>query len=166
MGKNKIFSSNLNFLMITKKISRKKLAKEMNVSYDTVLTWLEGSHIPKDTTLDNLSVFFDISSDFLLYENLMEKNIKSSKTEENERVRKNREDRKIKEKKNEILMKNLKLLLFKNDMTLQELSHDIHISYSTLANWTSGRKYPTEMNIGRLADYFGVEIKEIVGEEN
>ncbi len=61
-----IFVARLNKLLEENKITKYKLAKDINVSKQTVLFWCDGTNEPKISYLKSLAVYFDVSADYLL----------------------------------------------------------------------------------------------------
>lgn len=60
------FSENLNTLMKLNKYSQMTVAKAVGVSQRAVSKWLRNQSEPTATNIFNLSVFFKVSSDYLL----------------------------------------------------------------------------------------------------
>lgn len=61
-----IFVDRLNKLINENKISRYRLAKDLNVNGQTVSFWCEGINEPKISYLRQLAIYFDVTSDYLL----------------------------------------------------------------------------------------------------
>ncbi len=61
-----IFVSRLNKLLDENKITKYKLAKDINVSKQAVLLWCDGTNEPKISYLKRIAVYFDVSTDYLL----------------------------------------------------------------------------------------------------
>lgn len=61
---------------------------------------------------------------------------------------------------------NLRMSLAKSGKTRQEVCQEIGVNYSTFSEWCNGRKYPRIENIELLAEYFGVTVSELVGNED
>ena len=61
-----IFVIRLNKLIKENKITKYRLAKELNVSKQTVLLWCDGINEPKISYLQKLAIYFDVSADYLL----------------------------------------------------------------------------------------------------
>ena len=69
-------------------------------------------------------------------------------------------------KENRAMMgKNIRRLLIEKDITSQELSDRLGISYSTLTDWINGNTYPRIDSIERLANFFGVNKSDLVEEK-
>jgi transcriptional regulator with XRE-family HTH domain len=64
-----------------------------------------------------------------------------------------------------IMGKNIRRLLIEKDITRQELSDRLGISYSTLTDWINGNTYPRIDSIERLANFFGVNKSDLVEEK-
>lgn len=61
-----IFGKRLRELRIEKGLTQEALAKEMNVSFNTVSDWENGKHEPDFTMLAKLAVFFEVTTDYIL----------------------------------------------------------------------------------------------------
>ena len=61
-----IFASRLNSLIAENKITRYKLAKDLQCSKATISNWCEGMNEPKATQIRQLAQYFDVSADYLL----------------------------------------------------------------------------------------------------
>lgn len=61
-----IFVIRLNKLIKENKITKYRLAKELNVSKQAVLYWCSGINEPKITYIRQLALYFDVSADYLL----------------------------------------------------------------------------------------------------
>lgn len=61
-----IFSERLNALIEESKITKYKLAKDLNVSKQAVLFWCSGTNEPKISYLKEIALYFDVSADYLL----------------------------------------------------------------------------------------------------
>ena len=64
-----------------------------------------------------------------------------------------------------IMGQNIRRLLIEKDITRQELSDRLGISYSTLTDWINGNTYPRIDSIERLANFFGVNKSDLVEEK-
>ena len=61
-----VFVERLNELLEINKISRYKLAKDLNVNRQTVVFWCTGVNEPKISYLKEMAEYFDVSADYLL----------------------------------------------------------------------------------------------------
>ena len=59
----------------------------------------------------------------------------------------------------------LRELRKEKNLTQENLANEILVSRTLITKYESGAVYPTEENLKRLADYFGVEITELMPEE-
>ncbi len=57
----------LEILMKAKNLSTAQLAKTLGVSYNTVRKWITGQRFPKEDKLKDLTEFFGVSADYLLF---------------------------------------------------------------------------------------------------
>lgn len=62
----KVFQERLRELRKSKHISQQKLAEVLNTSNSSICDWECGRSQPDLETLANISVFFDVNSDYLL----------------------------------------------------------------------------------------------------
>ncbi len=56
-------------------------------------------------------------------------------------------------------------LLIDNNITSYKVSKDTGISTSTLSDWKTGRSVPKLDKLKKLADYFGVTLNYLIGDE-
>ncbi len=56
-------------------------------------------------------------------------------------------------------------LLVDNNITSYKVSKDTGISTSTLSDWKTGRSVPKLDKLKKLADYFGVTLNYLIGDE-
>lgn len=66
---------------------------------------------------------------------------------------------------NEIFAKNLQKYMEMNDVSRQDLSQALGISYFTITSWVNGSKYPRIDKIEKLAAYFNIQKSKLI-EEN
>lgn len=59
---------------------------------------------------------------------------------------------------------NILRLLEKNGIERKEFAKIIGVPYSTLTNWINGTTYPRIDKIQKMADFFGIEKKDLVEE--
>lgn len=58
-------------------------------------------------------------------------------------------------------MPTIKQLLKQKGILQKQLALDLGVSQPTISDWINGKKEPTQENLKRLAEYFGVEQDEI-----
>ena len=56
-------------------------------------------------------------------------------------------------------------LLVDNNITSYKVSKDTGISTSTLSDWKTGRSVPKLDKLKKLAEYFGVTLNYLIGDE-
>ena len=61
-----IFVDRINKLIKENKITKYKLAKDLNVSKQAVLFWCNGTNEPKICYLRQIASYFDVSADYLI----------------------------------------------------------------------------------------------------
>lgn len=61
-----ILAKRLNQLIKENKITRYKVAKDLNYNKTTISNWCDGKNEPKATQVKELAMYFDISADYLL----------------------------------------------------------------------------------------------------
>lgn len=61
-----IFAIRLNSLIKTEKITKYKLAQELQCSKQSVCNWCDGISEPKITYIRKIAMYFGISTDYLL----------------------------------------------------------------------------------------------------
>ena len=52
------------------------------------------------------------------------------------------------------------------NLTQQQVADSLHLSRQTISKWENGSVVPSDENMQRLADYYGISIAELFGEEN
>ncbi|WP_249906102.1 helix-turn-helix domain-containing protein [Lactobacillus amylovorus] len=62
----KILANNIKELRKQKKLNQIELAKQLNVSQQTIGAWETGRAIPGSDTLDTLANYFNVTTDYLL----------------------------------------------------------------------------------------------------
>ena len=68
---------------------------------------------------------------------------------------------------NKITMSNnLKKYLKINNVSRNQLSESLGISYSTISDWINGKAYPRIDKIEMMANYFGIEKSDLVEEKS
>lgn len=66
--------------------------------------------------------------------------------------------------KRAILAYNLRELMDRKQKTVADLSRELNISYSTIRDWTTGTTYPRIEALEQLADYFGIDMVDLVAD--
>ena len=61
---------------------------------------------------------------------------------------------------------NLKRYLKINNITRNQLSESLGISYSTISDWINGKAYPRIDKIEMMANYFGIEKSDLVEDKS
>lgn len=62
----------------------------------------------------------------------------------------------------EIFSKNLKRIMEQKDVTRQDLSRVLGVSYFTISDWVNGKKYPRMDKVEMLANYFGILKSDLI----
>lgn len=62
----------------------------------------------------------------------------------------------------EIFVKNLRSLMADKNKQQSDLAKDLNLPFTTIANWYHGVRYPRPDKLQILADYFNVEIENLV----
>jgi len=65
-----------------------------------------------------------------------------------------------------IMSENIKYYMELNNLSRNDICSALDISYSTFADWYHARKYPRIDKIEMLANYFGVQKKDLVERRN
>lgn len=66
----------------------------------------------------------------------------------------------------EIISRNLRRLLDSHQMNQAELGKILDVSESTVGKWVLGRNVPNMGNIQRMAEYFRVQVSDIVDDKD
>ena len=61
-----------------------------------------------------------------------------------------------------IFSENLKYWTEVNVKTMSDVARDLKISFSTVADWYSGKNYPRIEALQKLADYFGIKKADLI----
>ena len=62
----------------------------------------------------------------------------------------------------EIMSRNLKYYIEKSGKDRRALAEAWGFPYSTVTDWVNGNKYPRIDKIGAMADYFGIQISDLI----
>lgn len=62
----------------------------------------------------------------------------------------------------EIFASNLNFYMKLNNVSRNDLSDALNVSYFTITDWVKGKKYPRMDKVELLAKYFGVKISDLV----
>ena len=54
-------------------------------------------------------------------------------------------------------------LFEESEKTIKELAKELHVSYQTISAWTLGTRSPKEPTIIAISDYFGVDVRWLMG---
>ena len=65
----------------------------------------------------------------------------------------------------EIFSTNLRRLMEQQDISRQDLSKVLGISYFTISDWVNGKKYPRMDKVELLATYFGILKSDLIEEK-
>lgn len=65
-----------------------------------------------------------------------------------------------------VFSRNLSILMNNNGISRRKLCADLSISYTTLASWLDGSKFPRVERLDALARYFGVTKSSLVDNSN
>lgn len=60
--------------------------------------------------------------------------------------------------------KNLKKLMYEHEKLQVDLIRDLGLKRATVSEWINGKAYPRMDKVQLLADYFGVQVSDLVGE--
>ena len=66
----------------------------------------------------------------------------------------------------EVFSRNLKRLLDKSGKQQKEVARDLNLSSSSICDWLKCRAYPKMDKIQLLAEYFGVQVSDLVDDVN
>lgn len=69
------------------------------------------------------------------------------------------------DKTKRIFAKNLKRILLERDKTPADLNRDLKIPFSTISNWTTGKKMPRMGAVELLADYLSCKKSDLLEEQ-
>lgn len=71
-----------------------------------------------------------------------------------------------KTKKETVLTKNLQKYLGLNNATQKDVAHSIGVTTGTFNDWVKGRAVPRMDKIQKLADYFDIEVSDLLEEHS
>lgn len=58
--------------------------------------------------------------------------------------------------------KNLKTIMDKNNISRKQLSNDLHVAYTTIADWINGKTIPRNKRLTNLADYLHTTVDDLL----
>lgn len=58
--------------------------------------------------------------------------------------------------------KNLKTIMDKNNISRKQLSNDLHVAYTTIADWINGKTIPRNKRLTILADYLHTTVDDLL----
>ena len=64
-----------------------------------------------------------------------------------------------------VFVKKLAYYMNRDGKNQMDLMNDLHLSSSTVSSWCTGKKLPRMNKIQMLADYFGIELSDLIEEE-
>ena len=139
----KILGENLLFYLEKIGKTQVELAADIGVNKSTFNEWVKGNKYPRIDKIEKLAEYFGITKSDLIEkrETTMVCNKKDSRA---------------------VFAKNLNHLLEARGISRKEASDSIDVSYFTFTSWCNGTKYPRIDKIEKLAEYFGVELSELV----
>lgn len=62
----------------------------------------------------------------------------------------------------EVFAKNLQKYIIRSGKDRKDIAKALSVPYSTLTEWTNGRKYPRINNIEKIASYFNVSKSDLI----
>lgn len=65
----------------------------------------------------------------------------------------------------EIFAKNLNYYMTENEKTRKDIGEALNISYYTVTDWATAKKYPRMDKVERLANYFGISKSDLIEEK-
>lgn len=138
-----MFSERLKKLRNEKRLSQKELAKELNMSQQTIAKWENNQSTPNPEMIVKIANFFDVSTDYLL-----------GRTNEDIPTNKNFSHNHLQE-----LIKN-------KSSSLEEIAELLHTNKYEIAMYLSGIKFPTEKDLQILSKYFKQPVELITEDLN
>jgi transcriptional regulator with XRE-family HTH domain len=144
------FKQNLQQYMVETNKTQKEVSKAIGVSVATFSSWYNGRKYPRPEKLGNLADYFGVSVSELVRE----------RTDQSQQEHAGNAGRR------EVFRRNLQQLMDKAGITRKRASEAIGVSYSTFNGWYYGNAYPRLERLEEIAEYFGVDVTELVGEQN
>lgn len=132
-----------------------QLAKATGITKSTISRYLQGEFEPKTSALIKLASALNVSVEYLMGMETIEQEDSSEDDTEEERRSASRE----------VFSANLRSLMGKAGKSRKEVSESIGVSYFTFSDWCNGKKYPRIEKLEALAQYFGISVSELVGEQ-
>lgn len=142
-----MFSERLKQLRNEKHLSQKDLAKEFNMSQQTIAKWENNQSTPNPEMIVKIADFFDTSTDYLLG-----------------RINEDIPIEKISIQNGKDFSYYDLQKLIKNKSSLEEIAKLLHTNKYEITMYLSGIKFPNEKDLQILSEYFKQPIKLITGE--
>lgn len=140
MSNKSVFADNLKRYMDLNNKSRKDVCEALNFSYYTFSDWVNGKKYPRMDKVEILANYFGIKKSDLIEE----------------------PTKKIKMDNTYPQPVNIKSLLDKYHVTLNELSAELGISTAELVLYQNGKEMPFKL-VQKMADYFKVDVADLYG---
>jgi transcriptional regulator with XRE-family HTH domain len=140
------FAKRLKMLREKSGRTQKEIAEFIGVKKSTISMYEIGKREPDYETLKAICDIFDVDTDYML----------------------GRKDRTTEEKKGMavIIGNNIKRLLDEEDMKQYELAEILGVSESAVGKWVLGKASPRMGTIQAIADHFGLNSSDILGENS
>ena len=134
---NKLFSSNLNYLLKRDNMTQAELAKKLGVGTTSVYNWCSGLKTPRMDKIDKMCEIFNITRSYLIafdYENEVLKMVENQ----------------------EVMARNIRHFMTINNVTAADMCKALNIKPNTFSYWVNAKCYPRIDKIEMMANYFGV----------
>lgn len=134
---NDYFVENLETLLKENNLTKKEFAKEIDMSYVTVVAWLNGRNYPNNDISDKIASYFKIST-YELFAKDMEVNdiVRTA----NKNILRS------------VFSFNLTQILEQKDIAKNNIAFRINVSSSTFWKWTTGRSLPNSEELDNLCE--------------
>lgn len=146
------FSKRLLELMDSEALSRRAMAKKLNLERKSILNWLEGRFYPRYDALIKLADYFKVSVDYLLgREGFIYREENDNRCPIAE-VPKN-------------FIEKLSLYMKKENLTMYKLSKKLGMGQSTLKNWFLKGSMPGTLTLLKLSDLMKESVDYLLGRD-
>lgn len=132
-----------------KNLTQQGLASLFHLDKSSISKYENGHQVPEMETLIKLSNFFEVSIDYLL-----------GKTDNRN------SDTDLEVSVGDNFGKKLKQLRDSYNISAMKLSEDLNIHRGSLSNWETGKRKPDSEMLLKIANYFGVSVDYLLGNEN
>ena len=152
------FNNKLKNLRVQNNLTQEQMARKLNTTRRTYIYYETGNKYPSEDWLNRIANYFNVEISFLT-------------DEQDEPIANVQPQESFSNKLNELEMtfsfsKRLKNLRLQNNLTQEQLAQKLDITRRTYIYYETGKKYPSDDLLNRIANYFNVENSFLMDEED